>query len=134
MLLSTTLKQIEIVTGGSVLFFDLLNLPVTLIERACNILDLGDDCGHGIGTLLRALPFERMQPALFGALQLAQMIGLLLQIGQKCRELALGKIVLLAIARPAVRSFRIWLGHAGIFIEAPEQPAQRLSIRSNPRS
>jgi len=41
MLLSTTLKQIEIVTGGSVLFFDLLNLPVTLIERARDGLDLG---------------------------------------------------------------------------------------------
>ena len=60
MLLSTTLKQIEIVTGGSVLFFDLLNLPVTLIERARNVLDLGDDGGHCVGALLRALPFERM--------------------------------------------------------------------------
>ena len=68
MLLLATLKQIEILTSGSVLFFDLLNLPVTLIERARNVFDLGDDGGHGVRALLRALPLKRMQPALFGTL------------------------------------------------------------------
>ena len=120
MLLATTLQQIEIPTSGSVLFFDLLNLPVTLIERARDIFDLGDDGGHSISALLRALPFERMKPALLSALQLAQMIGLLLKISQECAELALGKIILLAIARPAVVSFCSPLVPASIFVGAIE--------------
>ena len=62
------------------------------------------------------------------------MIGLLLKIGQECRELALGEIVLLAIARPAVASFLSRLAHAGIFVGAIEQPTQRPSIRINARS
>ena len=45
----------------------------------------------------------------------------------------LGEIVLLAIGRPAVASFCSLLAHAGIFVRAIEQPAQRTPIRSNAR-